>query len=191
MTAEALGAGPASLPGAGSPAQTHVRARALSTGDVVLRETIGGVSITQRIAASGFRGVLARKLATTPDASRLSLMRGDGSEIVLETVPESDVIAAWREASRDFGLPMIVEGGDGRVIALEAMLGAVTRGVVHPGRRIKALTRERRPRFLSRRKTARLPLQPMIYRPTRAARAKWLTDCCTLSVTGHEMPAIG
>jgi hypothetical protein len=191
MTAEALGAGSASFAGADPSAPIHFRARALSTGDIVLRETIGGVSVTKRLAGSGFRGVLARKLASTPDASRLSLMRNDGSEFVLEIVANSDVIAAWREASRDFGLPMIVDGGEGRIIALEAMLGAVTRGAVHPGRRIKALTRERRPRFLTRRKTARLPLQPMIYRPTRAARAKWLTDCCTLSATGHEMPAIG
>jgi hypothetical protein len=48
-------------------------------------------------------------------------------------------------------------------MALEAMIGPLLRGKAHAGRRMKALTRDRRPRFLARRKTARLPLFPVVH----------------------------
>jgi hypothetical protein len=188
MTAEAPGAGPAPLSGTGPTAAFHAPARHLSASDIVMTETVCGVSVTKRVSGSRFVGVLVGD-AETGNEQRISLLRQDGVAIPIGTVPECDTVAMWRQASRHFSLPMITAHETG-VIKLEAMVGAVARGRAHPGRRVKALTQDRRPRFLTRRKTARLPLTPVVYRPSRAVRGTWLTDSCTRSITGHEMPAI-
>ena len=56
MTAEAQGAGPAPL-GAGPTAPVRARARQLCAGDIIITETICGVSVSKRISGSAFVGV--------------------------------------------------------------------------------------------------------------------------------------
>lgn len=161
MTAEALGAGPV-LSGAGP--FISARARELSVGDVSMTKTIGGVSVTMRLSGGRFIGIMASERADDPAKSEIALLRGNGESVLLSVAGDADVVAEWRAASRRFGLPMIVQRPDSGVIALEAMLGPLLLGKAHSGRRLKALTRERRPRFLTRRSTTRLPLAPVVHR---------------------------
>ncbi|MBN9064051.1 MAG: hypothetical protein BGP06_16600 [Rhizobiales bacterium 65-9] len=162
MTAEAQGAGPA--PHAGTGPLFHTRARALTAGDVTTAETIGGVSIALRRSPARFVGVLAGELSEDPSKSEIAILCDNGDTLPLAVEGDIDVVAEWRAASRRFGLPMIIQRPDGGVIALEAMLGPVLLGKAQSGRRLKALTRHRRPRFLTRRATTRLPLAPVIHR---------------------------
>lgn len=166
MTAEALRAGPAPLAGAGP----FIRARELSAGDVTTTEIVGGVAVTLRRSNHRFIGVMASERADDPSKSDIALLRSDGETVLLSIAADADVVAEWRAASRGFGLPMIVQRPDGGVIALEAMLGPLQLGKAHPGRRMRALTRDRRPRFLTRRATSRLPLAPVVHRPGERAR---------------------
>ncbi|MET0605212.1 MAG: DUF6101 family protein [Beijerinckiaceae bacterium] len=160
----------------------------MSASDIVLTESIGGVAVTKRLPVSDFVGVIANEIDEGAH-SLISLVRADGLAIPVEMSPRSDAIAAWRSACRRFSLPMVAEHAGG-LIALELMIGGVLRGAANPGRRGMALTMHRRPRFLTRRKTACLPLNPIVHRASHAVRATWLTGGRTFSVTGEEMPHI-
>lgn len=168
MTVEAQRAGPA-FPGEAGPF-THARARELALGDVVMSECVAGVSVTMRLSSRRFIGVMTRENPDDPAETEIALLRNDGHAVVLAVAGDGDVVAEWRAASRNFGLPMVVQRPDCGVIALEAMIGSVMLGKAQSCRRMRALTRNRRPRFLTRRQTSRLPSTPIIHRPSEALR---------------------
>ena len=110
-----------------------------------------------------------------PTGLALSLVRGPGRRARIAVVdkrgsallrlgpfPESDVVAIWRALGAASGLPLMVEHADGR-LAPYPQVGPVLVGPIRIRRR-HGLLAGRRPRFLVRRKTTRLPQRPLVHR---------------------------
>jgi hypothetical protein len=118
-------------------------------------ERIGSVRILR--GKANWRGV-ALRLA---ERFELALTAGDGRSIVVASVDQEDAVALWRDFGRTSGLPLLLEGADGVVTEPYPQLGRVALGAVRIRRR-HGLLNGRRPRFLTRRKTGRLPELPVI-----------------------------
>ena len=99
--------------------------------------------------ACGF--VLARD-ANQPGAS-LSALLQDGTMLCLHHVTQShDVIALWRGLGRDFNLPLYLQDAQESLICVSYQPGDLSFT-----RRLGSPLSGRRPRFLSKRKTALKP----------------------------------
>lgn len=97
---------------------------------------------------------------------RFSLLVIDGEgEVLSQLGPfgEDDIVAQWRDLSAKSGLPRMIlrEGGGIRIVSQQ--LGRVALGTKRQRRR-HGLLNGRRPRFLTRRKSARLPARPLVHR---------------------------
>lgn len=75
---------------------------------------------------------------------------------------EVEVIAAWRALGASSGLPLVMVGPDGTREEAFPQVGRLRFGGALPRRRKGC--GGRRPRFLVRRKTGRLPLRPLVHR---------------------------
>lgn len=80
--------------------------------------------------------------------------------------PEEDVVATWRGMGASSGLELVIQRGDGTVERPYEQIGRVQLGHIRVRRRHGSAGR-RRPRFLVRRKTGRLPVRPAVYRGER------------------------
>jgi hypothetical protein len=132
---------------------------------VVLAEgPIAGRATVMRHA----RGVLLRR-AEAPGDDRpwfeIAVLFDDGGEpIELHRVcDDAAVIAQWRRAGLDLGLPLLIQGEDGCLVEPFDQIGHVRLGSQHD-RRIRRVPATRRPRFLMRRKTGRFPDRPIVRR---------------------------
>jgi hypothetical protein len=98
------------------------------------------------------------------DRFALLLVDGD-SEVTMRLgpFPEEDVVAVWRDVSSKGGLARMLLREHGDIVPVSQQLGPVVLGKGRQRRRHAALS-GRRPRFLVRRKTARLPARPCIHR---------------------------
>lgn len=76
---------------------------------------------------------------------------------------EDDIVAQWRDFSAKSGLPRMILREGGGVSTVSQQLGRVALGTKRQRRR-HGLLNGRRPRFLTRRKSARLPARPLIHR---------------------------
>jgi hypothetical protein len=76
---------------------------------------------------------------------------------------ENEVVAVWRELAATTGFPLLTQSEDGAVQQPFPQVGRVRLGRVRIRRR-HGLLNGRRPRFLVRRKTTRLPRRPTVYR---------------------------
>lgn len=133
----------------------------------------GGLGIS-----SGCRGIagaprpagLALRLAE--DRFRVVVADAEGATL-LELGPygEDDVVAIWRSLAAASGLPLLVEGVDGTLGPAYPQLGRLVIGSRVDRRRLAILS-GRRPRFLVRRKPARLPRRPVIYREKEIATGR-------------------
>lgn len=81
----------------------------------------------------------------------------------LGAFPGEDVVAVWRSLGASSGLPLLMEREDGSREAAYDQVGRVQLGAVRI-RRGHGLLSGRRPRFLVRRKTGRLPVAPQVFR---------------------------
>jgi hypothetical protein len=72
-----------------------------------------------------------------------------------------DVAADWRAWADAYSLPMLIVEADGVARPLEESLGMVKTGAMRP-RRVSRAVRQRRPRFLARRKSGSLGLRLVI-----------------------------
>ncbi|MGY2052821.1 DUF6101 family protein [Methylobacterium sp. JK268] len=95
--------------------------------------------------------------------SVLLLDRAGDPLMRLGTYGDADVVAVWRRLGAETGLPLLVIQEDGAVTAMGAQIGRLKLGAVRIRRR-HGLLNHRRPRFLCRRKTSRLPLRPAVHR---------------------------
>jgi hypothetical protein len=86
--------------------------------------------------------------------------------------PGEDAVAIWRSLAARSGLPLLIRGHDGRLHETAEQIGSIQLGPVRI-RRGKALLTGRRPRFLVRRKTGRLPRRPLVYREREMAAGTW------------------
>ncbi|MGL4324546.1 MAG: DUF6101 family protein [Beijerinckiaceae bacterium] len=132
----------------GQPGFLHLRA-------------ISGVLVQTRAAARIGRGIFTAIAAHNPALVELKLQLSSGRSLVIGVHTEDTLIAAWRQASETYGLPMLAREDDGLFQPIIPMFGAVQIGSDRRRRRVAALT-SRRPRFLVRRKTASMPQRPAI-----------------------------
>jgi hypothetical protein len=80
--------------------------------------------------------------------------------------PESEVVAAWRSLAAASGLTLMVMDAEGVLTTAQAQIGRLRLGALHM-RRGHGLLTGRRPRFLVRRKPARLGARPRVHRGER------------------------
>jgi hypothetical protein len=81
----------------------------------------------------------------------------------LGTFSDEDAVAVWRRAGADSGLPLLIGRTDGSYDMPYPQIGRLRLGEIRIRRRRGALN-GRRPRFLTRRKTGRLPVRPAVHR---------------------------
>jgi hypothetical protein len=93
----------------------------------------------------------------------LLLDKGGDPLMRLGTHTDADVVAVWRRLGAETGLPLLVIQEDGAVTAMGEQVGRLKLGAVRIRRR-HGLLAHRRPRFLCRRKPARLPARPAVFR---------------------------
>lgn len=105
-----------------------------------------------------------------PETFALGLADAEGRIVIsFGRVEAEDVIALWRGLARTSGLPGLIVDGTGHVATPTPQIGRLPLGAVTIRRRRSFLAR--RPRFLVRRKTARLPAVPLVH------RGRALTGC--------------
>ena len=122
----------------------------------VIRRTLAscGLPVSIALPSHAFRGVAARAMETDSGEVTVTLeLHHDDAKCTVPLLVASDlfdVAADWRGWSELFGLPMLMIEADGSVVALEATVGHVRAS--QPVARRAAPHRQRRPRFLARRK---------------------------------------
>jgi hypothetical protein len=116
----------------------------------------GWSGVSLRLANGGGTGHLLQS-----DLMELSLVMADGRSIRIASIDGDEAVAVWRGASSATGLPMMIETSDGAVRAPFPQIGRLALGPIRI-RRSHGATAKRRPRFLRRRKTAKLGDIPRI-----------------------------
>jgi hypothetical protein len=116
--------------------------------------------------AVGIALAYAAEDAEITGADRFSLILVDADGDVLQRLgsfEEDDVVAVWRDIAARAGLVRMIVREDGLLVPVSQQIGRLILGQVRIRRRHAGLGR-RRPRFLARRKTGRLPARPQIFR---------------------------
>lgn len=116
--------------------------------------------------AAGIALAYAVEAAEMAGADRFSLIVVDaeGEELHrLGSFDEDDVVAIWRDIAARAGLVRMIIREDGVLVPVTEQIGRLILGRVRIRRRHAGLG-GRRPRFLARRKTGRLPARPQIHR---------------------------
>lgn len=116
--------------------------------------------------AGGIALAYAVEEAEMAGADRFSLILVDveGEELHrLGSFDEDDVVAIWRDIAARAGLVRMIVREDGILVPVTEQIGRLILGRVRIRRRHAGLG-GRRPRFLARRKTGRLPARPQIHR---------------------------
>lgn len=99
---------------------------------------------------------------------QVAVVDADGRTLIaLGPYGEDEVIATWRRLGATSGLELMVARLDGALHKPYPQVGRLQLGGIRIRRR-NGLLGGRRPRFLVRRKTARLPLRPEVHRGERA-----------------------
>lgn len=94
---------------------------------------------------------------------RITILGHDGGELLsFGPFADDDVVALWRKSALVSGLPLVLVEFDGTRHPVFRQLGRLPVGQIH-ARRHRAVMGGRRPRFLVRRKSARLPRRPLIH----------------------------
>ena len=125
---------------------------------------IGRVSGARR--AAGIALAYAAEDAEITGSDQFTLMLVDAEGEVLQRLgsfEEDDVVAVWRDIAARAGLVRMIVREDGLLVPVSQQIGRLILGQVRIRRRHAGLGR-RRPRFLTRRKTGRLPARPQIFR---------------------------
>lgn len=124
-----------------------------------------GPSLGARRAA-GIALAYAVEEAEMAGADRFSLILVDAQAEELHRLgsyDEDDVVAIWRDIAARAGLVRMIVREDGVLVPVTEQIGRLILGRVRIRRRHAGLG-GRRPRFLARRKTGRLPARPQIHR---------------------------
>ena len=137
--------------------------------------------LTAEFTASPIRGLFSPSIAgaaAAPAAIALRFRCRDGEAesfaidvadaygdtlLSLGAFSDEDVVAAWRRAGAASGLPLLIGRQDGSFTVVSPQIGRVQLGQIRIRRR-HGLLNGRRPRFLTRRKTGRLPVRPAVHR---------------------------
>jgi len=107
---------------------------------------------------------VAMRLDAASDLFHVALLDERNEALIcLGAFPEEDIVAEWRALAARSGLALKIQLPNGAVMAPYPQLGRVLLGQTRQRRRC-GLLNHRRPRFLTRRKTARFPLRPQVHR---------------------------
>ena len=109
-------------------------------------------------------GVALRLDERAPDDGHfeIALVEDSGETLLtLGRYDEDEVVAAWRGLGATTGFPLITQSEDGALQHPYPQVGRVQLGRIRIRRRHGL---RRRPRFLARRKTTRLPRRPLVHR---------------------------
>jgi hypothetical protein len=121
-------------------------------------------AVTMPGAGTANAAGLALKVDPNTDGFLIEVVDRDSTMLVrLGPFDQDDIVAVWRSLGASSGLPLMVERPDGGLDAPYAHVGPLPLGAVRIRRR-HGLLSGRRPRFLVRRKTARLPPRPRVFR---------------------------
>ncbi|MDP4021230.1 DUF6101 family protein [Methylobacterium sp. NEAU 140] len=116
--------------------------------------------------AAGVALAYATDEAESCGEDRFSLLLVDGEGDVLQRLGvfhEDEVVAVWRDLAAQAGLVRMIVREDGMLTPVSQQIGRLVLGRTRTRRRHAGLG-QRRPRFLARRKTGRLPARPLIFR---------------------------
>lgn len=138
---------------------------------VLLMRRLGAVAMNVALPVASYRGIALRIIPgehEKDDRVTVSLVHRDRDfDIPLyEASDDEDVIAEWRLWGTTLGLPLMIEGIDGHLVAADKRIGALTVDRPRPRRRHAMLT-GRRPRFLTRRRMTHLPMVPFVHHAER------------------------
>jgi hypothetical protein len=162
--------------GAGPQREDGPGAALASRPDYPSDQSLFGVTASTVIGRMGARAAgLALRLdpGGRDDMLEIAVMDEEGSALLrLGPFAEEDVIAVWRALGATSGLPLVIQHESGRLETPYPQVGRVHLGPIRIRRR-HGLLNGRRPRFLVRRKTTRLPQRPLVHRePEMFAREK-------------------
>jgi hypothetical protein len=126
---------------------------------------VGLIAPSMPSASARFRGVALRLTAEAEGDEFEIVAVGERGETLMRLgrYSDEDVVATWRSLGASSGLPLMMERADGALHSAYAQIGRLQLGEVRIRRR-HGLLNGRRPRFLTRRKTGRLPIRPEIHR---------------------------
>jgi hypothetical protein len=120
------------------------------------------------IGDSGVRAsAVAMRAAGGEHYELLLLDEANAPLLALGRYAEEDVVAEWRRLASSSGLILKIQLPNGAVMTPYPQLGRVLLGPTRRRRRHGLLSH--RPRFLTRRKTARFPLRPQVHREPELA----------------------
>ena len=121
-------------------------------------------AVTMPGAGTANAAGLALKVDPNTDGFLVEVVDRDGAMLVrLGPFDQDDIVAVWRALGASSGLPLMVERPDGGLDTPYAQVGPLPLGAVRIRRR-HGLLSGRRPRFLVRRRTGRLPPRPRVFR---------------------------
>jgi hypothetical protein len=129
-----------------------------ATGQILVSRVVGGARITAREERASFLGVVLKVPAAEQGACYAILLASASGrdDVILEReLPEHEVVARWRGLACALGLPGLILHADGELEHLQIQIGGVIVGSTDSGRR-RTQRRNRRSRFLMRRKSGRL-----------------------------------
>ena len=143
------------------------RSITLDADRIVMARRISDVAMKINLPLTAYRGVAIRILpGVAEDQDRIAVVLSHtdpGLEVALfEAEDDSEVIAEWRKWGSTLGLPLLMEALDGRSVVAETRLGDVTVSRPRP-RRARSFLKNRRPRFLTRRRAGKPALVPFVH----------------------------
>jgi hypothetical protein len=120
-------------------------------------------AIVAPAAMAQFEGVAVRLYASDTDFELVLVHADADRSLSIGVFDADDIVAVWRAFGLASGLPLILERDDGTLERPYPQVGRLQLGPIRIRRRY-ALLAGRRPRFLARRKTTRLPDRPTVWR---------------------------
>jgi hypothetical protein len=144
---------------------------------VVVRRCVGGMRMALNMPVSAFRGVVIRlnqEDDQPPSAIDVVLEHGDPalSLPLFSSETTDEIVAEWQAWGRVLGLPLLIAERDGSLREPFARIGALTIEAPTWRRRRRTLIARRRPSIRLRRRAARLPDSPAVYRGEREIIAR-------------------
>lgn len=123
---------------------------------ITIRRDICGIEARVNVPTQSYRGIVLRAPRDgAPFELALAHMDASLEVLIARTHDDSDLIAVWRDYGRMLALPLLAEDARGRMLAMEAGNGDGP----FPRRHGSPL-KNRRPRFLARRKPGASLLTP-------------------------------
>ncbi len=144
---------------------------------VVVRRSVRGMRMALNLPVSGFRGVAIRltgKIDDPPRAVSVVLEHADPalSLPLFSSNTNDEIVVEWQSWSRVLGLPLLIAESDGTLHELFARMGAVRIEAPTWRRRRRSAVARRRPSIRLRRRAAKLPPAPAMYRGEREIIAR-------------------